>query len=93
MENVEILSTSTEVPASSIAEMDASIKEIEENAEITSGLSEAAAVDALKGKEAVTSVREIAEDNALRTAELDQVVETLTLQTTALGDEVGAFKA
>lgn len=42
---------------------------------------------------AVTSVREIAENNALRTAELDQVVETLTLQTTALGDEVGAFKA
>jgi methyl-accepting chemotaxis protein len=42
---------------------------------------------------AVASIREIAEDNALRTTELDQVVETLTQQTAALGDEVGAFKA
>lgn len=52
-ENVEILSSSTEVTASSITELDASIKEIEENAEKTSRLSEEAAVDAQKGKEAV----------------------------------------
>jgi len=52
-ENVEILSSSTEVTASSIVEMDASIKEIEENAERTNQLSEEAARDALKGKDAV----------------------------------------
>ncbi len=42
---------------------------------------------------AVASLRSIAESNALRTSELDQVVDTLTEQTTALGEEVGAFKA
>ncbi len=42
---------------------------------------------------AVSSLRSVAENNALRTAELDQVVETLTEQTAALGEEVGAFKA
>ncbi len=52
-ENVEILASSTEITASSITEMDAAIKEIEENAEITSRLSEEAARDAEKGKEAV----------------------------------------
>ncbi|PLX92100.1 MAG: hypothetical protein C0621_10130 [Desulfuromonas sp.] len=52
-ENVEVLSSSTEVTASSITELDASIKEIEENAERTSLLSDEAAQDAQKGKEAV----------------------------------------
>ena len=52
-ENVEILSSSAEVTASSITELDASIKEIEENAEKTNRLSEEAAQDAQKGKEAV----------------------------------------
>jgi methyl-accepting chemotaxis protein len=57
-ENVEILSSSTEVTASSITELDSSIKEIEENAEKTNQLSEEAARDALKGKEAVESTIE-----------------------------------
>jgi methyl-accepting chemotaxis protein len=52
-ENVDILATSMEVTASSITEMDVSIKEIEENADQTNRLSEAAAQDALHGKEAV----------------------------------------
>jgi methyl-accepting chemotaxis protein len=52
-DNVEILSSSTEVTASSITELDASIKEIEENAENTNRLSEEAAQDAQRGKEAV----------------------------------------
>jgi methyl-accepting chemotaxis protein len=52
-DNVEILSSSTEVTASSITELDASIKEIEENAEKTNRLSEEAAQDAQRGKEAV----------------------------------------
>ena len=42
--------------------------------------------------EAVGKIRKISEENAGRTAELDQVVEILTKQTTALEDEVGAFK-
>ncbi|AMV71025.1 hypothetical protein JCM30471_28440 [Desulfuromonas carbonis] len=57
-ENVEILSSSTEVTASSIIELDASIKEIEENAERTNQLSEEAAKDAQKGKEAVDATLE-----------------------------------
>ncbi len=52
-DNVEALSSSTEITASSITEMDASIKEIEENAERTNALSEEAARDAQRGKEAV----------------------------------------
>ena len=42
--------------------------------------------------EAVAKVKQIAEENAGRTTELDQVVESLTQQTTALEEEVGAFK-
>jgi len=42
--------------------------------------------------EAVNSVHKVAEGNASRTAELDQVVETLDRLTSELGDEVGAFK-
>jgi methyl-accepting chemotaxis protein len=42
--------------------------------------------------EAVSSIRVISESTASRTAELDQVVETLTRQTSTLEDEVGAFK-
>lgn len=42
--------------------------------------------------EAVSQVRGIAESNASRTAELDQVVEALSGQTAALEDEVGTFK-
>jgi methyl-accepting chemotaxis protein len=42
--------------------------------------------------EAVASLRSIAENNAARTAELDQVVEMLSQQTATLEDEVGAFK-
>ncbi|OHB26366.1 MAG: hypothetical protein A2X84_07275 [Desulfuromonadaceae bacterium GWC2_58_13] len=43
--------------------------------------------------QAVSSLRTVSENNALRAAELDQVVDTLTQQTAALGEEVGAFKA
>jgi len=42
--------------------------------------------------DAVAKVKKIAEENAVRTTELDQVVEILTKQTTALEEEVGAFK-
>jgi methyl-accepting chemotaxis protein len=42
--------------------------------------------------EAVASIRAIAEGNAARTAELDQVMAILSRQTAALEDEVGAFK-
>ena len=42
--------------------------------------------------EAVGKIRKISEENSGRTAELDQVVEILTGLTTALEDEVGAFK-
>jgi methyl-accepting chemotaxis protein len=42
--------------------------------------------------EAVSSNREVSESTTLRTAELDQVVEILSRQTTALEGEVGAFK-
>ena len=42
--------------------------------------------------EAVSCLREIAENNAQRSAELDHVVDMLTRQTAALGEEVGAFK-
>ncbi len=52
-ENVEVLSSSMTTTTSSIIEMDASIKEIEENAERTHQLSEAAAKDALEGKQTV----------------------------------------
>jgi methyl-accepting chemotaxis protein len=43
--------------------------------------------------QAVSSLRSVAENNALRASELDQVVDTLTQQTAALGEEVGAFRA
>lgn len=43
--------------------------------------------------EAVASLRDVGENNALRAAELNQVVESLTRQTAALDEEVGAFKA
>jgi methyl-accepting chemotaxis protein len=42
--------------------------------------------------EAVSNIRMIAEGNAGRTAELDQVVESLSRQTSALEEEVGAFR-
>jgi methyl-accepting chemotaxis protein len=42
--------------------------------------------------EAVSSIRNIAEGNAGRTAELDQVVESLSRQTSSLEAEVGAFR-
>jgi len=42
--------------------------------------------------EAVSSIRNIAEGNASRTAELDQVVDSLSRQTSTLEEEVGAFK-
>jgi methyl-accepting chemotaxis protein len=42
--------------------------------------------------EAVSSIREVSESTTLRTSELDQVVEILSRQTTALEGEVGAFK-
>lgn len=42
--------------------------------------------------EAVSSIRNIAEGNASRTAELDQVVESLSRQTSSLEAEVGAFR-
>jgi len=42
--------------------------------------------------EAMSILRQIAEDNASRTAEMDQVVEILSRQTSALDHEVGAFK-
>ncbi len=43
--------------------------------------------------DAVNSIHKIAESNATRTGELDQVVETLDRLTRALEGEVGAFKA
>jgi len=52
-ENVGILSSSTEVTVSSMLQMDASIKEIEENAEVTSRLASEAAEDAQRGKQTV----------------------------------------
>jgi methyl-accepting chemotaxis protein len=42
--------------------------------------------------EAVSSIRNIAEGNAGRTAELDLVVESLSRQTSTLEEEVGAFR-
>ena len=42
--------------------------------------------------EAVSSIREVSESTSLRTSELDQVVDILSRQTTALEGEVGAFK-
>jgi len=42
--------------------------------------------------DAVAKVKQIAEGNAVRTTDLDKVVEILTKQTTALEEEVGAFK-
>jgi methyl-accepting chemotaxis protein len=42
--------------------------------------------------EAVSSIRAVSESTTLRTTELDQVVEILSRQTTALEGEVGAFK-
>ncbi len=52
-ENVGILASSTEVTVSSMLEMDASIKEIEENATQTSKLSSEAAEDAQRGMQTV----------------------------------------
>ena len=52
-ENVGILSSSTEVTVSSMLEMDASIKEIEENANLTSQLASAATEDSQRGKQTV----------------------------------------
>jgi methyl-accepting chemotaxis protein len=43
--------------------------------------------------EAVSKIRETAEGNTLRSTELDQIVEFLSTQTTALEQEVGTFKA
>ena len=42
--------------------------------------------------EAVSNIRNIAEGNASRTAELDQVVDSLSRQTSTLEEEVGAFR-
>jgi methyl-accepting chemotaxis protein len=42
--------------------------------------------------EAVSSIRAVSESTTLRTSELDQVVEILSRQTSALEGEVGAFK-
>jgi len=52
-ENIGILSSSTEVTVSSMLEMDASIKEIEENAVQTSKLASEAAEDAQRGMQTV----------------------------------------
>jgi methyl-accepting chemotaxis protein len=52
-ENVGILSSSTEVTVSSMLEMDASIKEIEENANLTSQLASAATEDSRRGMQTV----------------------------------------
>ena len=41
--------------------------------------------------EGVARVQKVAENNASRTAELDQVVETLARLTKSLEEEVGAF--
>jgi len=42
---------------------------------------------------AVSSVRQIAESNAARTAELDKVVENLAEQAHVLEKEIGSFKS
>jgi methyl-accepting chemotaxis protein len=68
-DNLDNLSSSTEVTASSITEMDASIKEVEETAQHTNKLSEQASRDAELGKTAVAetisgiqAIRETVED-------------------------------
>jgi methyl-accepting chemotaxis protein len=43
--------------------------------------------------EAVSAVRKVAENNALRTAELDKVVENLAEQANVLEREIGSFKS
>ena len=42
---------------------------------------------------AVSAVRQVAESNAARTAELDKVVENLTEQAHVLEKEIGSFKS
>jgi methyl-accepting chemotaxis protein len=43
--------------------------------------------------EAVSSVRKIAESNAVRTTELDKVVENLAEQANVLDKQIGSFKS
>jgi len=43
--------------------------------------------------EAVSAVRNVAESNAVRTAELDKVVEDLAEQAEVLEKEIGSFKS
>jgi len=43
--------------------------------------------------EAVSAIRSVAENNAARTAELDQVVEKLAAQATVLDREIGSFRS
>jgi len=50
-------------------------------------------VRARQAVEAISKIREIADGNTLRSNELDQIVELLSGQTTALEREVGAFKS
>jgi methyl-accepting chemotaxis protein len=43
--------------------------------------------------EAISEIRKVAESNAARTAELDQVVERLASQATVLDKEIGSFRS
>jgi methyl-accepting chemotaxis protein len=43
--------------------------------------------------EAVSEIRRVAEGNATRTTELDQVVEKLAAQATVLDREIGSFRS
>jgi len=43
--------------------------------------------------EAISEIRKVAENNATRTAELDQVVERLATQATVLDKEIGSFRS
>jgi len=43
--------------------------------------------------EAISEIRKVAENNAARTAELDQVVERLATQATVLDKEIGSFRS
>jgi len=83
-ENVGILSSSTEVTVSSMLQMDASIKEIENNAAETSQLASAAAEDAQRGMQAV--------DETIRGIEsIRQTVDRASDAIMELGDKSSAI--
>ncbi|MFA5515061.1 MAG: methyl-accepting chemotaxis protein [Desulfuromonadales bacterium] len=84
-ENIDVLSSTMETTSSSIIEMDASIKEIEENAERTDQLSEAAAKDALEGKQAVEETIRGIDDIRETVDRAANVIQNLGQQSNAIG--------